>query len=213
MIDTVQPIRNKFIAVEGVIGVGKTTLAKQLAQRLKAKLILEVVEENPFLMEFYDDIRGKAFQTQIFFLLSRYRQMTELFQIDLFNTNIVSDYMFMKDKIFAQLTLNDAELNMYNTIFDILKERLIQPDLIIYLFADLDKVLANIRNRNRPFEKNIQPEYLYNLMLAYDKFFSTSHEYPVIKIDTTDIELTQLSLSKQFDILIDEIEKLSNAYE
>ena len=121
-------IKNKYIAVEGVIGVGKTTLAKLLSEKFEAKLILEIVEENPFLSEFYDDIAGKAYQTQMFFLLSRYRQMKKYFQIDAFQTNIVSDYMFMKDSIFADLTLNDAELAMYKTLFMILNDKLVQPD-------------------------------------------------------------------------------------
>jgi len=208
LIDAMQTIKNKFIAVEGVIGVGKTTLAKKLAEQFNARLLLEVVEENPFLQTFYEDIAGKAFQTQIFFLLSRYRQASQSanWRIEMFNTNIISDYMFMKDKIFAQLTLNDTELNMYNTIFNILKERVVLPNLVIYLYADLDTIIARIRNRNRQFEKNIQPEYIYNLMLAYDKFFSTSTEYPVIKLDTNGIDFTQSS--KQFDTLTDEIKKV-----
>ena len=201
-----QAIKNKFIAVEGVIGVGKTTLAKRLAKKLNSKLILEVVEKNPFLHQFYDDIKGRAFQTQIFFLLSRYRQMKKFFQIEMFQTNIVSDYMFMKDSIFANLTLNQDELTMYQAIFSMLKEKVVHPDLIIYLYADLEKVLHRIKSRNRTFERNIQPEYLINLMKSYDNYFATFSDCPVLKIDTNHINFAKSF--KQFDKLIQEIRKM-----
>ncbi|MBC8525794.1 MAG: deoxynucleoside kinase [Candidatus Cloacimonetes bacterium] len=201
-----QTIKNKFIAVEGVIGVGKTTLAKRLAKELNSKLICEVVEENPFLHKFYDDIKGRAFQTQIFFLLSRYRQMKKFFQIEMFQTNIVSDYMFMKDSIFANLTLNQDELRMYQAIFSILKEKVVHPDLIIYLYADLEKVLHRIKSRNRTFERNIQPEYINNLMKAYDNFFTTFTDCKVIKIDTNNINYSRYT--KQFDKLVITIKKM-----
>lgn len=201
-----EQIKNKYIVIEGIIGVGKTTLASLLAERLEAELILEVVEENPFLLEFYDDIKGKAFQTQMFFLLSRYRQMKKYFQIDAFRTNIVSDYMFMKDSIFADLTLNDAELAMYKALFTILNDKLVQPDLIIYLYADLDRIIDRIHYRNRSFEKNIQPEYLANLAKAYDKFVQSYDECPIIQVNTNNINFAQ-SL-KQFDKLLDDIKKV-----
>lgn len=199
-------IKNKHIAVEGVIGVGKTTLAKILAEELQAQLILEVVEENPFLAEFYDDIEGKAFQTQMFFLLSRYRQMKKYFQIDAFQTNIVSDYMFTKDSIFADLTLGDAELAMYKALFTILNDKLVQPDLIIYLYADLDRIIDRIHYRNRSFEHNIQPDYLANLSIAYEKYVSTHKGCPILKVDTNNINF--LKSPKQFDNLLGDIKKL-----
>jgi len=201
-----EQIKNKYIVIEGVIGVGKTTLAKILANHLQAELILEVVEENPFLLEFYDDIAGKAFQTQMFFLLSRYRQMKKYFQIDAFRTNIVSDYMFMKDSIFADLTLNDAELAMYKTLFTILNDKLVQPDLIVYLYADLDRIIDRIHYRNRAFEKNIQPEYLANLTKAYNKFIQSYDECPILQVNTNNINFTQSS--KQFDKLLDDVKKV-----
>ena len=201
-----QNIKNKFIAVEGIIGVGKTTLAKRLAKELNSKLILEIVEENPFLHQFYDDIKGRAFQTQIFFLLSRYRQMKKYFQIEIFQTNIVGDYMFMKDSIFANLTLNQDELRMYQAIFSILKEKVVHPDLIIYLYADLEKVLHRIKSRNRTFERNIQPEYLRKLMKAYDNYFAIFSDCPIIKIDTNDINFSKPT--KQFDKLSETVRKM-----
>lgn len=199
-------LKNKYIAVEGVIGVGKTTLAKLLSDYLEAELILEIVEENPFLSEFYDDISGKAFQTQIFFLLSRYRQMKKYFQINAFQTNIVSDYMFIKDSIFAGLTLNNTELVMYEMLFGILNKKCVQPDLVIYLYADLERIIDRIQYRNRPFEKNIQSEYIRNLMHAYEKFFSSYHECPIIKVDTNNINYVKSS--KQFDKLLSDIKKV-----
>lgn len=199
-------IKNKFIAVEGVIGVGKTTLAKLLSEKFEAQLILEIVEDNPFLSEFYDDIAGNAFQTQMFFLLSRYRQMKKYFQIDAFQTNIISDYMFMKDSIFAGLTLNDAELAMYQAMFTILNDKLVQPDLIIYLHADLERIIDRIHYRNRSFEHNIQPEYLSDLTIAYEKYISTHTGCPIIRVDTNNINFTKSS--KQFDKLLYDIKKV-----
>jgi len=198
--------QNKFIAVEGVIGVGKTTLAKILAKRFKAKLVLEVVEENPFLKDFYDDIEGKSFQTQIFFLLSRYKQMKNFFQTDIFQSNIVSDYMFMKDAIFANMTLNEDEIMLYNAIFPLLKEKIMQPDIVVYLYADLDVIQARIRKRGRNFEVKIQPDYLEQLRIEYDNFFYGFDEFPVLKVNTNNVDFTKTT--KQFDKLCSDIKKM-----
>ena len=184
-------IKNKFIAVEGVIGVGKTTLANLLAKKLHAKLLLEQFEENPFLKEFYDDIKGKAFQTQLFFLLSRYRQVQQLFQTEIFHTNIVSDYMFMKDSIFANMTIGNHELALYNTIFSILKSNVVSPDLTIYLYADIDVVMDRIKKRNRDFEHNIQRNYILDLMRAYEDFFNKFSSLNVLKVNTNNLDFTK----------------------
>ncbi|MEA2104342.1 MAG: deoxynucleoside kinase [Candidatus Cloacimonadota bacterium] len=184
-------IKNKFIAVEGVIGVGKTTLANLLAKKLHAKLLLEQFEENPFLKEFYDDIKGKAFQTQLFFLLSRYRQVQQLFQTEIFHTNIVSDYMFMKDSIFANMTIGNHELALYNTIFSILKSNVVSPDLTIYLYADIDVVMDRIKKRNRDFEHNIQRNYILDLMRAYEDFFNKFSSLNVLKVNTNKLDFTK----------------------
>ncbi len=199
-------LQNKFVAVEGVIGVGKTTLAKLLAKKFNAKIVLEIVEENPFLKDFYDDIEGKSFQTQIFFLLSRYKQMKKFFQTEIFQSNIVSDYMFMKDTIFANMNLNDDEMKMYNAIFPLLKEKTLQPDLVVYLYADLEIIMDRIKNRDRTFERNIKRKYLKQLSKEYDKFFYNFDEFPVLKINTNRVDFTKTT--KQFDNLCTNIKKV-----
>ena len=137
------------IAVEGTIGVGKTSLAKILGERLEAKLILEEFEENPFLVDFYKDAERFAFQTQLFFLLSRYRQQQELQQTDLFTKALISDYMFIKDRLFAALNLNDKEMGLYNSVARILEKNLSFPDMVIFLQSDTDRLMLNIKKRGR----------------------------------------------------------------
>ena len=145
----------RYIVVEGVIGVGKTSLAKLLAARTGGRLNLEIVEENPFLKKFYGDRVGYAFQTQIFFLLSRFRQQQHLFQHDLFSRILVSDYLFAKDRIFANLNLSDDELALYDQLAGILEQRILRPDLVIYLQARTDVLMERIHWRGRPFERAI----------------------------------------------------------
>ena len=134
-----------ILPVEGVIGAGKTSLALKLARFLNAKTVLEHFEENPFLEKFYDDIQHYAFQTQMFFLLSRYKQQQELAQIDLFEQTIVSDYMFEKDKIFAYLNLQDDELRLYETLVGLLEKTVAKPDIVVYLQCNVDHLMANIK--------------------------------------------------------------------
>lgn len=200
-----QPIRNKFIAVEGVIGVGKTTLARSLAEKLNAKLLLEKFEDNPFLKEFYNDISGTAFQTQLFFLLSRYLQSQQLSQTEIFHSNIVSDYMFMKDLIFANMTIREHELAMYNSIFSILKENIVSPDLIIYLYADIDVIMGRIKKRGRDFENDIQRDYILNLMRAYEDFFKKHENLNIFPVDTNTLDFTKTP--EQFDKLYRNLKK------
>ena len=154
------PSEIHYIAIEGVIGVGKTTLAQMLSDQLGARLVLEKFEENPFLPNFYKDPEHYAFQTQIFFLLSRYRQQQELFQQDLFSKGIISDYMFEKDRIFAYLNLDDNELNLYEKVYSILKVKVPKPDLVVYLQASTETLIRRIKLRGRPFEKSITHEEL-----------------------------------------------------
>ncbi len=179
----------QFIAVEGVIGVGKTSLAKRLAAMLGGYALLEEVEENPFLPDFYKDSRGYAFQTQIFFLLSRYRQQQRILQSDLFRRPIVSDYMFQKDSIFANITLDDCELDMYNQIFSLMERGLPQPDRVIYLQASIEVLMARIEKRGRPYEADIDPGYLETLAEAYTYFFSHYEGAPVLVVNTNDLDL------------------------
>lgn len=161
-----------YIVVEGPIGVGKTSLSRYLAGHLNARLLLEVVEENPFLAAFYRDPEGFAFKAQTFFLLSRYKQLAALSQRELFYRHAVADYLFDKDFIFAQLTLKGAEWELYQELYRQLRPRLSEPDLVIYLHAEPELLLARIAQRGRPFERGIEAEYLARLSAAYAEYFS-----------------------------------------
>ncbi|GAB4112184.1 MAG: deoxynucleoside kinase [Candidatus Caldatribacteriota bacterium] len=200
--------KSRFIVVEGAIGVGKTSLVLLLSKRFNAKHNLEVVEENPFLANFYEDIERYAFQTQIFFLLSRYRQQLELAQPDLFNQLIFSDYLFAKDKIFAHLNLSSNELSMYQRLYEIMIRDIPQPDLIVYLQASTETLMRRIALRDRPFERKITYEYMKRLNLAYEEFFSYSENYKkstLIKINTNNLDF--VGKSKDLEFIIEEIYK------
>lgn len=177
-----------FIAIEGVIGVGKTTLSRLLCERLSARLILEVVEENPFLPDFYRDMRRYAFQTQLFFLLSRHRQQKEILQPDLFLPRTVADYIFQKDRIFATLNLSDNELKLYEQIFPILEEQVPVPDLVVYLQASHDVLMDRIARRGRDFERAMPPEYIAALGEAYNHFFFHYTATPLLIVNTNQID-------------------------
>jgi deoxyadenosine/deoxycytidine kinase len=179
----------RYIAIEGVIGVGKTTLAKRVARSLNAAAVLEVVEENPFLPRFYEDPESFSFQTQMFFLLSRYRQQLELSQRDLFAESVVADYIFAKDQIFATLNLGEAELALYRSIVPLLEARLNRPDLVIYLQATTDVLLDRIKRRGRSFEKDISREYLETLTDAYNHFFFHYTDTPLLIVNTNEMDL------------------------
>jgi deoxyguanosine kinase len=181
----------RYIAIEGVIGVGKTSLSRLVAHDFDARLNLEVVEENPFLVRFYDDPRQYAFQTQIFFLLSRYRQQQDFFQQDLFQHRIVSDYLFDKDRIFANLNLEDAELQLYDRIAAELQGRVPVPDLVVYLQASVDVLMARIARRGREYEREISRAYIESLAEAYSHFFFHYNEAPLLVVNTNDIDFVQ----------------------
>jgi len=181
--------RARYIVVEGPIGVGKTTLTRLLAERFGGRTVFEVVEENPFLPLFYKDREKHAFQAQIFFLLSRFRQQQELFQQDLFNQVTVADYLFAKDRIFAALNLDAAEMALYDKVYESLRPRTVRPDLVIYLQARLDVLLARIRKRGREFERSFDPDYLARLCSTYADFFFHYEETPLLVINTSDIDL------------------------
>jgi deoxyadenosine/deoxycytidine kinase len=172
-----------------VIGVGKTTLAKRLARAMDASLVLEVVEENPFLAKFYDDPGAWAFQTQIFFLLSRYRQQLEIPQRELFHESVVADYVFAKDQIFATINLAEEELALYRTLLPLLEARLTRPDLVIYLQATTEVLLSRIQRRGRSFEREISREYLETLSDAYNHFFFHYEETPLLVVNTNEMDL------------------------
>jgi len=176
------------IAIEGTIGVGKTSLANIIAKRLEAKLILEKFEENPFLKDFYANQDSYAFQTQLFFLLSRYSQHQELKQVDIFSKIIISDYMFIKDRLFACLNLNDREMVLYDSIAKILEKEIIYPDLAIFLQADTDKLIQNIKKRGREYEQNMNWNYIDSLNQVYNEYFFRYDKGPLLIINTNDID-------------------------
>ena len=176
------------IAIEGVIGVGKTSLAERLAKALDARLVLEEFEENPFLGSFYTDRKRYAFQTQLFFLLSRYRQFQDLRQTDLFSKLLVTDYMFQKDRLFAYLNLDENEMGLYDRIAGMMEETTSHPDLVIYLQADTDRLLYNIRKRGRDFESGINADYIAALNQVYNEYFFRYKATPLLIINATDID-------------------------
>ena len=177
-----------YIAIEGPIGVGKTSLAKLLSKRLSAKLILEKFEDNPFLSEFYNDPTRFAFQTQLFFLLQRYQQQQDIRQVDMFHNLLISDYMFIKDRLFASLNLDDKEMNLYDSIANMMERNVINPDLIIYLQADTASLMKNIDKRGRNFESNISYEYINKLNEIYTEYFFRYNHTPLVIINTNNID-------------------------
>lgn len=179
--------RHPYIAIEGVIGVGKTTLARLIRDSFQAELLLEVFEENPFLSDFYADRARYAFQTQIFFLLSRYRQQHRVIGPTLTHLPLISDYTFAKDRLFAHLNLEGDELEMYERVHGVLAEKIPTPDLVVYLRAEVDTLMDRIAMRDRPYERAMNRDYIADLRLAYDRFFADYHDAPVLAIDTDDL--------------------------
>lgn len=188
---TIAPEKPRFIAVEGAIGVGKTSLTRILADVFKGKLVLEEVDKNPFLERFYEEREKYAFQTQIFFLLSRYRQMRELMQGSLFEQGVVCDYILQKDKIFAYINLEDDELQLYEALFRLLGANIPKPDLVIYLQAKPEVLIKRIRKRNKEYERHISLDYLKALSEAYNEFFFHYVDTPLLAVNTSEIDFVE----------------------
>jgi deoxyguanosine kinase len=178
----------RYIVTDGPLGVGKTSLTTLLAQELGARLILEQAEENPFLTDFYRDPARYRFQTQMFFLLSRFSQQQEMAQPDLFTRITISDYLFDKDRIFAYLNLDDNELALYEQFYKILEPKIVRPDLVIFLQADTDTLLRRIKLRGRSYEKEISLDYIAAVNEAYNQFFFRYSDTPLLVINTSDID-------------------------
>ena len=182
---------NRYIVVEGVIGAGKTSLTRMLAERLSARLLLEEVEENPFLKDFYTDRARYAFQTQMHFLFSRYQQQRELRQQDLFREKTVSDYLFQKDRIFANLNLSDKELSLYEKVVSWLELEVTRPDVVVYLQAGTDTLLERVARRGRSFERDMDRDYMQALNEAYNYFFFHYSEAPTLIVNTNGIDFVK----------------------
>lgn len=184
----VEPSEVRYIAIEGVIGSGKTSLAKRISEKLKANTILEQFEQNPFLDKFYLDRKRYAFQTQMFFLINRFKQQQQLNQENLFSEFLVADYIFDKDKIFAYLNLEGEELKLYETVFPLLYRDLRKPDLVIFLQSSVDRLMHNIKRRNRRIERNITKSYIEELSEAYNNYFFKYNNTPLLIVNTSEID-------------------------
>ena len=180
-----------YIAIEGPIGVGKTSLAKLLSKELGARLVLEDFEDNPFLPDFYNDPERFGFQTQLFFLLQRYRQQQDLRQVDMFQKLLITDYMFVKDRLFASLNLGDKEMHLYDTVARLLERNIIKHDLVIYLQADTDVLMKNIEKRGRNMERNVTWEYIDALNQVYTEYFFRYQDTPLVIINTNIIDFVE----------------------
>jgi len=196
----------RFITVEGGIGAGKTSLVKILAKRFHAGMILEKFEDNPFLENFYADPEKHAFHTQLYFLMSRYRQQRQISQIDLFASRIIADYFFEKDRIFAEINLNEEEFALYDKIYGLIERDIPKPDLVIYLQASVEFLYKRIRQRDRNFESNIDFGYIEQLCEAYNAFFFHYKTSPLLIVDIKGFDFT--GNSKDLDLICDEVKNL-----
>lgn len=178
----------RYICIEGPIGAGKSTLAKILAERTGSRLVTEPDEENPFLERFYADERKHAFQTQLFYLLSRFQQQSTLTQGELFRRGIVCDYLFAKDRIFAALTLDEQEFRLYDRVYSLLHAQVPRPDLVVYLQARTDVLMERVRKRGRKSEQRLRAGYLEEVTQAYNQFFFHFAESPLLVVNTSDID-------------------------
>lgn len=197
--------RGGYIAIEGPIGVGKTSLARALGLRLGARIVLEDTDSNPFLARFYQDPEKYAFPVQLYFLLTRYNQQRQLAQQDLFAQATVSDYLLAKDRIFARLNLGADELVLYESVYRLLDGKIVKPDLVVYIRAAVEVLAERLRKRNRSFERHISMEYLERVSAAYGDFFFYYDETPLLVVDTSEIDF--VAEPADLDDLMREIER------
>ena len=183
------PEKLTYIAIEGAIGVGKTTLARALGAVLDARVILEEAEANPFLTHYYENPRRYAFQTQLFFLASRYKQQQELFQRDLFHQTTVADYLFEKDRVFASIALSDEELRLYHRIASYLSTGVPKPSIVILLQASYESLMERIRKRGHDFEAPMELDYLKTVTEAYNRHFFDYTDAPLLAVNTDEVNV------------------------
>ena len=196
----------RYIVVEGPIGVGKTSLVQMLGEEFASRVILEKAAENPFLPKFYTNQAGFAFQTQMFFLLSRYQQQRELAQQELFSQSVICDYLFAKDRIFASVNLDDDELILYQQIYSLLDERIAKPDLVIYLQSPTDVLQQRIRMMGRSYEREIGREYVEAVNEAYNRYFFSYDDTPLLIINTAEVDFVRRP--EDFQDLVREIRRM-----
>jgi deoxyadenosine/deoxycytidine kinase len=197
-----------YIVIEGPLGVGKTSLAMMVAEKMDGQALLEDVEENPFLVNFYQDPEKYAFQTQIFFLLRRYHLTSELAQIDLFSRVTVSDFLFDKDRVFARSNLGDEEYWLYEQVFQILRKRILAPDLVIFLQARTDVLAERIRRRNKRYEKSISYKYLDRINQAFNEYFFHYNDSPLLVVNASEIDF--VNNPEDFDDLMNHIRAMKS---
>ncbi len=195
-----------YIVIEGPLGVGKTSLALKLAEKLDAEALLEDAEENPFLRKFYQDPKKYSFQAQIFFLLRRYQRALDITQMDLFKRTMISDYLFDKDRIFARANLEDDEFWLYEQLFQLLRKRITPPDLVIFLQATTDVLVERIRKRDRKYERSISTKYLEEINQAFNDFFFHYSDSPLLVINASRIDF--VNVPEDFEDLVSQIKRM-----
>jgi deoxyadenosine/deoxycytidine kinase len=196
------------IVIEGSLGVGKTSLAAMLAEKISAQTLLERTEENPFLVKFYQNPKKYRFQTQIFFLLHRYQQASEIRQIGLFKRSIISDYLFDKDRVFARANLDDNEFWLYDQLFRLLKQRISPPDLVIFLQATTDVLMKRIRKRDKEYERSISYRYLEEINQSLNEFFFHYSDSPLLVINASKIDFVHVP--EDFEDLVKQIKRIKS---
>ena len=199
---------HNYIAIEGPLGVGKTSLAVMLAEKINGEALLEDIEENPFLVNFYKNPKKYGFQTQLFFLLRRYQHASDINQVGLFKRVIVSDYLFEKDSIFARTNLSDDEFWLYERLFQILKKRITSPDLVIFLQAKTEILMERIRKRERKYEESISFKYLEKINQAFNEFFFHFSDCPLLVINASQIDFVHVP--EDFEDLVERIKEMKS---